>query len=76
MQIREPRQISEFKVADNQGNEYTLIEYQNVTETPSLKWLTAGQSWFGLADGTPIDKIDDETFRIATSDSVLLRHLG
>ena len=74
MQIREPRQINEFKVTDDQGNEYTLVEYQNVMETRSLKRLTAGQSWFGLADGTPVDKMNDETFRIATTDTVLLKH--
>ena len=74
MQIREPRQINEFKVTDDQGNEYTLVEYQTVIETRSLKWLTAGESWFVLANGTAVNKIDDETFRIATSDAVLLRH--
>ena len=76
MQIREPYQISEFKVTDDQGNEYTLVEYQNVIETRSLKLLTAGQSWLALADGTPVDKIDDKTFRIPTSDTVLHTHTG
>jgi hypothetical protein len=76
MEIREPRQINEFKVIDDQGNEFTLAEYRNVTETRSLKSLTAGPSWFGLADGTPVDKIDDETFRIATNDTLLHRHTG
>jgi hypothetical protein len=73
MQIRQPRPINEFKVIDGQGNEYPLVEYRKGTETRSLKWLTAGQSWFALADGTAVDKIDDETFRIATSDTVLRR---
>jgi hypothetical protein len=76
MQIREPRQINEFKVTDDQGNEYTLVEYRNSTETRSLKLLTAGPSWFALADGTPVDKIDDETFRIPTNDTVLHAHTG
>jgi hypothetical protein len=73
MQIRGPRQISEFKVTDDQGNEYTLVENQNVAETRSLKRLATGPSWFGLADGTPVDKIDNQTFRIATNDTVLHR---
>jgi hypothetical protein len=76
MQIKEPRQISDFKVTDDQGIEYTLEEYQNVTETRSLKWVTALPSWFELADGTPVDKIDDETFRIATNDTLLHRRTG
>ena len=71
MQIRENYQISEFKVTDDQGNEYTLVEYQNGAETRSLKLLRAGQSWFALADGTSVDKIDDETFRIPTNDTIL-----
>jgi hypothetical protein len=53
-----------------------LVENQNVAETRSLKRLAAGPSWFGLADGTPIDKIDDQTFRIATNDTVLHRRTG
>ena len=76
MQIGEPRQVDEFKVTDYQGNEYTLVEYRNVAQTRSLKWLADGASWFGLSDGTPVDKIDADTFRIATSDTVLLRHPG
>jgi len=76
MKTREPRQINEIKVIDDQGNEYTLVENQNVAETRSLKWLAAGASWFALADGTPVDKIDDQTFRIATNDTVLHRRAG
>jgi hypothetical protein len=74
MQTREPYQINEFKVTDDQGNEYTLVEYQNGTETRSLKLRRAGSSWFELADGTPVGKIDDETFKIETRDTVLRRH--
>jgi hypothetical protein len=47
MESKEPRQINEFKVMDEHGNDYSLVEYQNVTETRSLKRLTAGPSWFG-----------------------------
>ena len=49
MESKEPRQINEFKVMDEHGNDYTVVEYQNVTETRSLKWRKAGPSWFGLA---------------------------
>ena len=73
MQIREPCQIDEFKVIDDQENEYALIEYRNATETPSLKLLPVGRSWFALADGTPVDQIDDEAFRIGSSGTVLRR---
>jgi hypothetical protein len=73
MESTEPRQINEFQVMDEHGNGYTLVEYQNVTETRSLKWRRAGPNWFELADGTPVGKIDDETFRIEASDTVLRR---
>jgi hypothetical protein len=76
MVISELRQINEFKVIDDQGNEHTLLENQNVAEMRSLKRLAAGPSWFGLADGTPVDKIDDQTFRIVTNDTVLHRRTG
>jgi hypothetical protein len=62
MESKEPRQINEFKVMDEHGNDYSLVEYQNVTETRSLKRLT------------PVGKIDDETFRIEASDTVLRKH--
>jgi hypothetical protein len=71
MQIREPYQVDEFKVVDDQENEYTLIEYRNATETRSLKLLTVGPSWFALADGTPVDQIDDEAFRIGSRGMVV-----
>ena len=71
MQIREPCQIDEFKVIDDQENEYALIEYRNHTETPSLKLLPVGRSWFALSDGTPVDQIGDEAFRIESSGTVL-----
>jgi hypothetical protein len=73
MESKEPRQINQFKAMDEHGNDYTVVEYQNVTQTRSLKWRSAGPSWLGLADGTPVAKIDDETFRIETSDTVLRR---
>ena len=56
MESKEPRQIIEFKVMDEHGNDYTLVEYQNVTETRSLKRRRAGPSWFALADGPDCSK--------------------
>lgn len=76
MKIKEPRQINEFKVFDGQGNDHAVVENQHVVETRSLKWLAAGPSWFELADGTPVSKVDDQTFRIATNDTVLHRRTG
>jgi hypothetical protein len=71
--IMPTHQISEFKLIDDQGNEYTIFEYQDGMEKPSLKWMKIGPSWFRLSDGTPVNKIDDDTFKIAATDSVLTR---
>jgi hypothetical protein len=38
MESKEPRQINQFKAMDEHGNDYTVVEYQNVTQTRSLKW--------------------------------------
>ena len=73
MENRETHQISEFKLIDDHGKEYTVFEYQEGTETRSLKLMKAGPSWFRLSDGTPVDKIDDNTFKIPTIDKVLHR---
>jgi hypothetical protein len=63
----------EFKLIDEHGKEYTVYEYQEGTEKRSLKWIKAGSSWFSLGDGTPVDKIDDNTFKIPTIESILHR---
>jgi hypothetical protein len=65
--------VSEFKVVDDHGREYTVLEYQEGTEKPSLKWIKAGPTWFRLSDGTAVDKIDDNTFKIPMIDKVLHR---
>jgi len=73
MESRETRQVNEFKVVDDQGKEYTVFEYQVGTEKASLKWIKAGPTWFRLSDGTAVDKVDDNTFKISTIDRVLHR---
>jgi hypothetical protein len=73
MESRGTRQVNEFKLVDDQGKEYTVFEYQEGTEKPSLKWIKAGPTWFRLSDGTAVDKIDDNTFKIPMIDRVLHR---
>jgi len=51
----------------------SVYEYQKGTEKRSLKWIKAGSSWFSLSDGTPVDKVDDNTLKIPTIESVLHR---
>ena len=73
MENRRTRQIDEFKLVDDHGKEYTIFEYQEGTEKPSLKWTKAGPSQFSLSDGTVVNKLDDNTFKIPTIDRVLHR---
>ena len=73
MKNRKTRQVNEFKLVDDQGKEYKVFEYQEGTEKQSLKWIKAGPTWFRLSDGTAVDKIDDNTFKISMIDRVLHR---
>jgi hypothetical protein len=57
-------QVNEIELVDDHGKEYTVFEYQEGTETRSLKWIKAGPSRFRLSDGTAVAKIDDNTFKI------------
>jgi hypothetical protein len=62
MENRKTHPVNEFKVVDDHGKEYTVFEYQEGTEKP-----------IRLSDGTDVDKIDDNTFKIPTIDRVLHR---
>jgi hypothetical protein len=73
MQNRETQQINEFELIDDHGSEYTIFEHQEGVQKRFLKWIKAGQSWFRLSDGTPVDKVNENTFKIASTDKVLYR---
>jgi len=73
MENTKTRQVNEFKLVDEHGKEYTVFEYQEGTEKPSLKWIKAGPSLFSLSDGTAVDKLDEITFKIPMIDRVLHR---
>ena len=73
MENRKTHPVNEFKVVDGHGKEYIVFEYQEGTETQSLKWIKAGPTWYCLSDGTAVDKIDDNTFKISMIDGVLHR---
>lgn len=77
MSGKEAHRVREFPVMDEDEDEYDVIEYQEVMERrhrdrPS-EWVKTGPTWFRLADGSPVNKIDDDTFVIAASDRVLKR---
>jgi len=73
MKNRKTHPVNEFRAVDDHGKEYTVLEYQEGTEKQSLKWIKAGPTWYCLSDGTAVDKIDDNTFKIPMIDRVLHR---
>jgi hypothetical protein len=73
MENRKAHQVNEFTLVDHHGKEYSVLEYQEGTEKPSLKWIKAGPSWFRLSDGTAVEKIDDNRFTVPMTDRVLYR---
>jgi len=73
MENRKTRQVNEVKLVDDHGKEYTVFEYQEGTEKTSLKWIKAGPTWFRLSDGTAVDRINDNIFKIPMIDRVLRR---
>jgi hypothetical protein len=77
MANRETHETDEFVAVDDDGTEYMIIEYQEVIEQRAidkpLEWIKAGPRWYRLRDGTPVNYIDGNTFKISTTDKVLTR---
>lgn len=77
MPNRETHKTDEFTAVDDDGNVYTVIEYQEVMERRSVnkpsEWIKTGPRWFRLDDDTPVNQIDADTFKIATTDMVIRR---
>jgi hypothetical protein len=71
MENRKTRQVSEFELVDDHGMEYKVFEYQERAEKPSLKWIKARR--FSLSDGTAVDRLDNDTFKIPMIDRILHR---
>jgi hypothetical protein len=53
MKKKEPHQINEFKVMDEHGNDYTLIEYQNLPKRGPLNGARPGQVGLGWPTELP-----------------------
>ena len=77
MPDREAHQTDEIEVVDEEGNEYTVFEYQEVMEKRSMtgpsEWIKTGPRWFRFRNGNPVNQVDDNTFKIATTDKILKR---
>ena len=74
---KEEHGTNEYEAVDDDGNEYAIVEYQEVAERRAIgkpvEWVRLGPSTFRLDDRTPINRVDENTFEIATTGKVLRR---
>jgi hypothetical protein len=69
------RETRRFRAVSNDGGaEFTVIEYRSVTEYRDLSDDTSiGQRHprFALTDGSSVNQIDPETFKIVRTDQII-----
>lgn len=69
-------EIDRFVAISDDGQEFIVIELQTVTETSDLsgQMRTArGTKQLQLSDGSSVNYIDDETFKIVQRDEIIRR---
>ncbi len=67
-------EIRRFKAVDSEGNVYTVIEKQKFMQAAALdgkQSQAAGSRRLMLPDGEPVNFIDDDTFEIVRSDTII-----
>lgn len=72
----EVRWVGEFQAKDEFGNTYTVNEYQELIEARSFnqptEWLE-GMKILELDDGSKVNFLDDRTFQIVSTNTILRR---
>lgn len=72
----ETREIDEFEARDDNGNTYTVTEYQEFIESRTInrpvEWIPGLKS-LELDDGSKVNFIDDNTFKIVATDTIIHR---
>ena len=73
---RERRVIDRFKARDDDGNAYVVVECQDFNEYRTLseptQWVPGLKSLM-LDDGSSVNFIDDNTFKIVKTDTIIRR---
>ena len=67
------RKIGQFTAVSDDGTEYTVIEYHMILDTGTKDGgasMPVGR-WLRLKDGSAVDRIDSETFKIAGTDQII-----
>ena len=68
------REIRRFQAASDDGDVFTVIEYQNFIERRLLSGdtsITKGLKRLVLSDGSRVNQIDPETFKIVQTDQII-----
>jgi hypothetical protein len=69
-------EIDRFQAKDDEGNTFTVIEYQNIVKTTLINRpdsIMRGTKAHILSTGLNVEFIDDETFKIVKTDTVIKR---
>ena len=71
----ELRKTAEFYAKDDKGNEYIVFEYREFMERvrpgqPS-EWIMKERIQLRLADGSPVNQIDANTFKVVHIDQII-----
>jgi hypothetical protein len=68
--------IEKFQAKDDDGNLYTVHVYQYLIESQLINRPSGpvgGTKREALSDGTPLEWIDDDTFRIGSTGKIIRR---
>ena len=70
--------IDKFAARDDHGNEYTVIEYQELLEDTathcSLLWIP-GMRELRLEDGSLVNEVDENTFEIVGRSNIVIKRV-
>lgn len=73
----EERQVDRFTAADDEGREHEVFVFQSFIVTTALSQKGPGEhpgaKRFNLRLGAPVNRVDDDTFRIAANGKVIRR---
>jgi hypothetical protein len=68
------QEIGRFRAVSDDGEEFVVIEYQRIHENRFLdgkRSITKGRKRLALSDGSRVNQIDPETFKIVESNQVI-----
>jgi hypothetical protein len=78
--MNETRRTKQFVAVDDKGEEYIVCEYRDFMEKvhpgrPS-EWFEHGRQFLLLDDGSHVNQIDADTFKIVETDQIIRRKVG